>query len=145
MTALVQTQATVRNLTQNLDHYTSRPGIAELAGSTAGRPAIVVSAGPSLERALDLLARPGVRERFVIVAVQTVLRTLLRRGIKPDADAKDAEVGVAALEVLRRLGGEAERSALAMALSPASPAAFRAAAEQPLPPERRCSAARVAR
>ena len=32
---------------------------------------------------VDLLSRPGVRERVVIIAVQTVLKTLLARGIKP--------------------------------------------------------------
>lgn len=83
VTTMVQTQATLRNLTQNIDHYALGPGIADLYGLHAGRPAVVVAAGPSLERNIDLLSRPGVRERFVIVAVQTVLKTLLARGIRP--------------------------------------------------------------
>lgn len=87
VTTLVQVRATLRNLTQNVDHYVRRPGIAELAGAAAGeggtRPAIVVSAGPSLARTIDLLADARVRERFVIVAVQTVLKPLLERGIRP--------------------------------------------------------------
>jgi hypothetical protein len=44
---------------------------------------VIVSAGPSLERNLHLLAEPGVRERVVIVAAQTMLKPLLRKGIKP--------------------------------------------------------------
>ncbi len=80
---LVQTQVTLRNCLQNLDRYATRPGIAGLRGAFAGRTAIVVSAGPSLQRNVELLARPGVADRFVIVAVQTVLKPLLERGIRP--------------------------------------------------------------
>ncbi len=82
-TTLVQSITTLRNELSNLDRYTSCPGIADLAGAARGRTAIVVSAGPSLESSLDTLARPGVRDRFVIIAVQTVLKTLLARGIRP--------------------------------------------------------------
>ncbi|MGD9689094.1 MAG: motility associated factor glycosyltransferase family protein [Phycisphaerales bacterium] len=84
VTALVQTEGTLRNLAQNLDVYATAPGIADLAGAAAGRPAIVVSAGPSLWRNIDLLSDPRVRGRFVVIAVQTVLKPLLARGIRPD-------------------------------------------------------------
>lgn len=80
---LVQTQVTLRNCLQNLDHYATRPGIEQLRNAFAGRTAVVVSAGPSLQRNVDLLSRRGVADRFVIVAVQTVLKPLLARGIRP--------------------------------------------------------------
>ncbi len=83
VTTLVQGETTLRNAVMNLDHYAACGGIAELRGACAGRPAVVVAAGPSLERNIDLLAEPGVRDRVVIVAVQTVLRQLLARGIRP--------------------------------------------------------------
>lgn len=83
VTTLVQSRVTLQNLTQNLGAYARAPGVADLAGCCAGRPAVVVSAGPSLERNVGLLSRPGVRERVVIVAAQTVLKTLLSRGIRP--------------------------------------------------------------
>jgi hypothetical protein len=83
LTTLVQSRVTLQNLTQNLGAYVRSPGVADLAGVCAGRAAVVVAAGPSLERNVDLLARPGVRERVVIVAAQTVLKTLLARGIRP--------------------------------------------------------------
>ena len=83
MTTLVQSPATLRNLAMNADHYVMSPGIGELAGTMAGRPAIVISAGPSLARAMDTLARRDMRERFVLIAVQTVLKPLLERGIRP--------------------------------------------------------------
>ncbi|MBL8991401.1 MAG: motility associated factor glycosyltransferase family protein, partial [Phycisphaerae bacterium] len=83
VTTMVQTQATLRNLTQNIDHYALGPGIEDLRDAARGRPAVVVAAGPSLQRNVDLLARPGVRDRVVIIAAQTVLKTLLARGIRP--------------------------------------------------------------
>lgn len=83
ITTLVQVRVTMRNLMQNADVYVTSPGIAALKGACAGKPAIVVSAGPSLQRNLALLENPAVRGRCVIVAVQTVLKTLLGRGIRP--------------------------------------------------------------
>ncbi len=83
VTTLVQGGTTLRNAAMNLDHYAACGGIAELAGACEGRPAVVVAAGPSLERTIDALAQPGVRDRVVIVAVQTVLKPLLARGIRP--------------------------------------------------------------
>ncbi len=83
VTTLVQVDVTVRNLLQNLRWYAQGPGISDLAGAARGHPALVVAAGPSLHRNIDLLTRPGVRDRFVIIAAQTVLRTLLEKGIRP--------------------------------------------------------------
>ncbi|MBC7772820.1 MAG: motility associated factor glycosyltransferase family protein [Pyrinomonadaceae bacterium] len=82
-TTLMQVGTTVKNLVTNIGWYTSCPGIADLAGIACGRHAFVISAGPSLERNIEELLRPGVRENSVIIAAQTVLRPLLARGIKP--------------------------------------------------------------
>ncbi len=82
-TTLVQVDTTVRNLVTNIGYYTNTPSIADLAGIASGRHGFVVSAGPSLERNIEELARPGVREKSVIIAAQTVLKLLLARGIKP--------------------------------------------------------------
>lgn len=83
VTTLVHADVTLRNLVQNIAYYASCPGVDDLAGRGAGRPAVVVSAGPSLKRNIDLLAATGVRDRVVIIAVQTVLKQLLARGIRP--------------------------------------------------------------
>ncbi len=83
ITTMAQSRATVRNLTQNIDHYVLGPGIAPLRNVLAGRTAIVVSAGPSLARNVALLENPIARDRFCIIAAQTVLRPLIARGIKP--------------------------------------------------------------
>lgn len=83
VTTMVQTEATFRNLTQNLDTYSTAGSIAPLLGALTGRPAVVVSAGPSLARNIAELARPGVRDAVAIIATQTTLKPLLAAGIKP--------------------------------------------------------------
>jgi len=83
VTLLAHAGVTMRNFFMNLDHYTTCAGITPLAGSCAGRPAILVAAGPSLAKNLHLLEDPSVRERAVIIAVQTMLKPLLERGIRP--------------------------------------------------------------
>jgi hypothetical protein len=83
VTTLAQADTTIRNQLMNLGAYARAQGIAPLRGSCAGRPAIVVSAGPSVRRNLHRLAEHRVRDRFVIIAVQTMLRPMLDAGIKP--------------------------------------------------------------
>jgi hypothetical protein len=82
-TTLMRSVDTTRNLLANLDHYVGGSGVAELADLARRFPAVVVSAGPSLHRNMHLLAEPGVRERCVIIAVQTALKPLLAAGIRP--------------------------------------------------------------
>lgn len=83
LTTLVHSSTTCRNLSLNLDHYAAGDGIAPLEGKTRGRTALVIAAGPSLSRHYELLADPTLRKRVVLIAAQTCLRPLLRRGIRP--------------------------------------------------------------
>lgn len=126
VTTMVQTEATLRNLLQNLDHYAIGPGIAELAGIGEGKPAVVVSAGPSLARNIDQLARPGVRDRFVIIAVQTALKPLLARGIRPHyVTALDFhEISARFYEGLTAANVEGIDLVVEPKVNPAVPAAF---------------------
>jgi hypothetical protein len=64
----------------------------------------------------------------------------VRHGVVPDANTKATELGLAALDALRRLGGEAEKAGLGLARSAAAPVAFRTATEQPLPADAKCPA-----
>ncbi|HAW96592.1 MAG TPA: hypothetical protein DCX60_09970, partial [Phycisphaerales bacterium] len=82
-TTLMRSAGTVRNELLNVDHYALGSGIDELAGFARGRLGVVVSAGPSLQKNIDLLGRRGVRDRCMIIAAQTTLRPLLEAGIKP--------------------------------------------------------------
>jgi hypothetical protein len=74
-------RTTARNIALNLPDYLANPGVEVLSGRAAGFPAILVSAGPSLAKNLDKLG--ALRDRAVIIAVQTVLKTLLSHGIRP--------------------------------------------------------------
>jgi len=83
VTTMVQMAATFRNGLMNLDHYVGGAGVADLKDKCAGFPAIVVAAGPSLARNIAQLANESVRQRCVIIAVQTALKPLLAAGVKP--------------------------------------------------------------
>lgn len=82
-TTLVHSVTTCRNLCLNLDRYAAGEGISPLKDWARGHGAIVIAAGPSLARNVHLLESPEVRARTVIIAVQTALKPLLARGIKP--------------------------------------------------------------
>lgn len=84
ITVLAHSGYTLRNILMNAGLYATRPGIESLKDACKDRTAILISAGPSLERNLHLLDDPALRERVVIIAVQTMLKPLLKRGIKPD-------------------------------------------------------------
>jgi len=82
-TTLAKSVHTCRNLANNLGHYAAGATINDLRGAAKGYPAILVAAGPSLARNVHLLAERGVRDHAVIIAVQTVLKPLLERGVRP--------------------------------------------------------------
>ncbi|MCG8592683.1 MAG: DUF115 domain-containing protein, partial [Proteobacteria bacterium] len=66
----------------NLPAILANPSFAGLYGAFAGRPAVVVAAGPSLDRQLETLAR--VQDRVAIVAIGQTAGSLVRAGIRPD-------------------------------------------------------------
>lgn len=72
----------LRNMCRNLKELRSRPGIARFENLASGIPSLVLAAGPSLDRILPCL--PELRERFVIIAVDTAVRACLRSGVEPD-------------------------------------------------------------
>jgi hypothetical protein len=83
----------VRNLTVNRWAIRDLPGIARLAGmidpagpssaaSSSAVPVFLAAAGPSLDEIGPYL--PAVRERCLLIAVDTSLRFLLKAGAEPD-------------------------------------------------------------
>lgn len=72
----------VRNLLANLERFIAHPGIGELSGLFRGVPALLLAAGPSLDELLPHLRR--LRERMLIVAVDTSHRFCLREAVEPD-------------------------------------------------------------
>lgn len=67
----------------NLDIILSSPSLADLSGVYTGKPAIVVSAGPSLKKNVDLLGQ--AKGKALILATDAVLKLLLQKNIIPDA------------------------------------------------------------
>ncbi len=80
-TLLLNSKRTAENIARNVGWYVSAPSLARLKDRFAGKPAIIVSAGPSLRKNKHLLRE--AREGAVIVAVQTTLRPLLEMGVEP--------------------------------------------------------------
>ena len=83
-TALVNASRTCRNLSANLGVYAAGATTDELYNAAQGCVAVCVGAGPSLVKNIDLLCDPQLRQRVVLIAVQTALQPLLDRGIRPD-------------------------------------------------------------
>lgn len=81
VTLLRNARITCKNIAFNTPAYLARAGVEVLKGRAAGYPAIIVAAGPSLARNIDQL--PGLRDRAVLIGVQTVFKTLLARRIPP--------------------------------------------------------------
>ena len=66
----------------NLPWIARSPGVSRLFGQFTDVPAVVVSAGPSLSRDMQLLSR--YRDRVLVIAVDTAYRVLAREGIHAD-------------------------------------------------------------
>jgi hypothetical protein len=72
----------VRNTLHSVARYGVLPGIDDLIGSAPDTPAIVCAAGPTLD---DVLADlPEMRDHALVIAVDTAVVALQRRGITPD-------------------------------------------------------------
>ncbi|MBP7632923.1 motility associated factor glycosyltransferase family protein [Candidatus Ozemobacteraceae bacterium] len=65
----------------NLRAALTLPGVGRMFGRFAGVPAVIVAAGPSLEKNAALLAE--IRDRFLVIAVDTSFRQLVARNIRP--------------------------------------------------------------
>lgn len=67
---------------RNFPAYARGPGVARLFDRFPGVPAVIVAAGPSLDRNIEQLA--AHRDRVMVIAVGTALKKLDRLGIVPD-------------------------------------------------------------
>lgn len=82
LTLVSNSKITCQNIAMNFCHIVSTPPIDILKDRFAGNPAIVISAGPSLAKSIDLLE--GLKGNAILVAVQTTIKPLLKKGIVPD-------------------------------------------------------------
>ncbi len=72
----------VRNLAANVHLLAEARGVADLQAKVPGLPALVCAGGPSLDAVLPHAQR--LRERCLVVAVDTAVKPLLRAGVEPD-------------------------------------------------------------
>ncbi len=81
-TQKVHSKLYYKNIFKNLRNLKDSPGIVSLKGCLTDVPALVCSAGPSLDKNIHLLKTN--RENFFLIAVATALKPLLKNGIEPD-------------------------------------------------------------
>jgi len=71
----------LENMFINIRHIFSHPGIIECFGKFKGRPGVLVAAGPSLNKNMDLLK--DLREKALIFSCDTSLIPLMKKKIRP--------------------------------------------------------------
>ena len=72
----------IKMLIQNIPNLMNEIPLAQLKDIYKGRTAVIVSAGPTLDRNIETLKK--YREKFVLFSVGTAVKTLYKNGIKPD-------------------------------------------------------------
>lgn len=71
-----------RYFCENIRYFPNLDPFTKLENCFQGKPAFVISAGPSLDKAIEDIK--DLKNKAVIIAVGTALRALLAAGIKPD-------------------------------------------------------------
>lgn len=72
----------IKNNLDNLMAYVQSPGVNALLEAALDMPAIIISAGPSLNKNIHQLAQ--AKGKALLLCVGTALRAVLKAGIKPD-------------------------------------------------------------
>jgi hypothetical protein len=75
--------AFARNLKKNLSLIRSHGGLRTVIPEFDGRTAVVIGAGPSLDKHLDLLRRFQERRELAYIAADMALRPLMESGVRP--------------------------------------------------------------
>ncbi|MDR0310556.1 MAG: DUF115 domain-containing protein [Acidobacteriota bacterium] len=80
-TLMEKTQIYLDNFIQNLPTVAAAPGINIFAGKFTDTPAVIVSAGPSLDKNIHELR--DKKDHALIIATDTTLKPLLAAGVEP--------------------------------------------------------------
>lgn len=80
-TLVAKSQDFLDNFVQNLLKAAGSPGVIKFAGMFSGVPAVIVSAGPSLDKNIHELR--GCEDKAIILSTDTALKPLLAAGIDP--------------------------------------------------------------
>lgn len=70
------------NFIENIPHIVESINVKELFYKFKNKPVVIVSAGPSLAKNVELLN--DIKNKSLIICVGTALRVLLDKGVKPD-------------------------------------------------------------
>ncbi len=81
-TSQIQGKRILENVSSNLSYILQGAPCLRLDGKAAGIPALIIAPGPSLEEALPLIQ--AVKDRALLITVDTAHRILLREGIQSD-------------------------------------------------------------
>ena len=88
-------------LINNIPNLLSEIPFAELKNRCVGKTAVVVSAGPSLDRDIEVLKK--YRDKYILFVVGTAAKTVFAHGIKPDfvciIESYDASKQLAGLDL----------------------------------------------
>ncbi|MCT4566300.1 MAG: DUF115 domain-containing protein [Maledivibacter sp.] len=79
------TKAWFNNFVSNIPHMLRSCEVQDLSNKFQNKPAIIVSAGPSLNKNVSMLKK--AKGKAVIICVGTALKVLLKEGIYPDVIA----------------------------------------------------------
>jgi hypothetical protein len=80
-TLMIMAKQYQANTMHNVRYVMTNPPVMDLFDKFTGKPAIIVSAGPSLDKNIDLLHE--ARDKALIIAVDTSLKPLIAKGIEP--------------------------------------------------------------
>ena len=72
----------LKMLIENIPYLLSEIPLAQIKNKYQGKTAVIVSAGPTLDRNIEFLKK--YRNRFVLFTVGTAIKTLYKNNIKPD-------------------------------------------------------------
>jgi hypothetical protein len=81
-TVVLNSRKTAQNIAKNLAWYVATPPVSRLHNRHKGKPAVIVSAGPSIRKNKHLL--PKLKGHAVLIATQTMLKPMLEMGVEPD-------------------------------------------------------------
>ena len=74
--------SSLKMLLQNIPHLLQEKPLVKFKDVYKGKTAVIVSAGPTLDRNIEVLKK--YRDKFILFTVGTAVKTLYANGIKPD-------------------------------------------------------------
>lgn len=83
MTSQVRVEGWLEHYLTNIPHLARGPGVSRFKGQLSGVPAVICSAGPSLNHNLPHLAR--ILDRALVLTVNTAATALGKAGVEPHA------------------------------------------------------------